>query len=397
LILLGYGKTTKAIAKYFNIDKIYDDKNYDDNIVVNFSQFPKIIDKNESIIPTPAIPPNHQIIKRFPDNIISEYDLFYKNGVFPFSIWISGTNGKTTTTEMVTHLLNHRFAVSGGNIGIPLGELKKEASIWVLETSSFTLHYTKIAKPNIYVLLPITEDHISWHGTFLEYENSKLKPIRQLEEGEVAIVPYKYKDIETDGYLITYKDSEDLAKQFDLDISKIEFLGGFLLDALLSLTVSKIVFDEVDYQKINSFKKSFHRQEVCLDSLKRIWINDSKATNPDSTISLLNSFSKTQRIFLIIGGEDKGANWNPLFKIFQTMNIKLFAIGKSQKKVKILSKRYKITYQLSKTIDKAVQDISKEHNLESIATLSPSSASFDQFKSYEDRGNYFKRLICETE
>ena len=395
MILLGYGKTTKAIAKFFKIDNIYDDREIDNKMVINSSLFPENIDSDEIIIPTPAIPPRHKIIQKFSNNIISEYDLFYKTDNFPFSIWVSGTNGKTTTTEMITHLLDDRFAVSGGNIGTPLGELDQNASIWILETSSFTLHYTNIAKPNIYILLPITEDHISWHENFEEYEKSKLKPILKLQEGEVAIIPEKYKDVETDGHLITYKDSNDLAKRFSFDIKKIDFKGGFLLDSLLSMAVHKIVFDEVDYSKINSFKKSPHRQEEFSDKQNRIWINDSKATNPDSTISLLNSFSKKQRILLIIGGEDKGADWKNLFKLFQKLNIKLFTIGKSSEKTENLSKEFGIDFQLSKNIAQAVQDISIEHNLKSIAILSPSSASFDQFRSFEERGEYFKRLINE--
>jgi len=392
LILLGYGKTTQAIAEIFNIQNIYDDKEMQNSQVIHTSNFPENIESE--IIPTPAIPPNHWIIQKFSEKILSEYDIFYQKAFFPFTIWVSGTNGKTTTTEMITYLLNHRFAVSGGNIGIPLGKLDKKASIWVLETSSFTLHYTKLAKPNLYVLLPITEDHISWHGSFEEYEKSKLKPIQNLEEGEVAIIPDKYKNIETDGYLITYKDSKDLAKKLNLDISKIHFKGGFLLDSILALAVSKILFDEVDYSKINSFQKSPHRQEQFLDFQNRVWINDSKATNPDSTISILDSFSH-KKILLILGGEDKKADWNLMFKEFQKLDIHLFLIGKSVEKAEKLAQKFNIEYNISNKMDIAISQISLLHNLDSVAILSPASASFDQFKSYEDRGDYFKKVVNE--
>ena len=107
----------------------------------------------------------------------------------PFSIWISGTNGKTTTTQMLTHLLEKRGAVSGGNIGTPLADLDTEASIWVLESSSFTLHHTHLASPDIYLLLPITPDHLDWHGTPEQYEADKLKPLLTMKEGELALVP----------------------------------------------------------------------------------------------------------------------------------------------------------------------------------------------------------------
>merc|ERR1711916_393510 len=113
-----------------------------------------------------------------------------------FTIWISGTNGKTTTTQMIHHLLEEDGFYCGGNIGTPLAEISKEGKL-LLETSSFTLHYTNIVKPNIYILLPISDDHLSWHGTFEEYEQSKLKPLLMMDENDIAIIPAKYKDILT--------------------------------------------------------------------------------------------------------------------------------------------------------------------------------------------------------
>ncbi len=393
IYLLGYGKTTKAIVEKFGVDKIYDDRKI--NEAIHSSQFPKSLKSGDIFIPTPAIPPYHSIVKQFEENLISEYDLYYRYSEFPYSIWVSGTNGKTTTTEMITHLLKDRYAESGGNIGTPLGVLNPSSSIWVLETSSFMLHYTKYAKPNLYVLLPITPDHENWHNGFDNYEESKLKPIYHLLEGEVAIVPEKYKDIDTEGYLITYRDSSDLAQKFGFDLEKIEFSGGFLLDAILALAVKKILFDEVDYQKINSFQRSAHRQEAIQDSKNRIWINDSKATNPSSTISMVQSIPKEKRFYLILGGEDKGADWNEMFKLLSKYRVKIFAIGKNSLKVVDLANSYKLESVASETLFQAVQDISLELQPDELAVLSPASASFDQFRSYVDRGEQFKTMVKE--
>ncbi len=89
---------------------------------------------------------------------------------------------KTTTTQMIAHLFSDKNAKDGGNIGIPLVDIPK-SKIWILESSSFTLHYTKIATPDIYLLLPIKPDHISWHGGFEEYKRAKLSPIARMKEG----------------------------------------------------------------------------------------------------------------------------------------------------------------------------------------------------------------------
>jgi len=191
--LFGYGKTTKALAKVVEKPLFFDDtcnKPFLDKngyeVRPSWMFEPSL---NDLEIPSPGIPPSNALVKKA-QNPISEYDFFASS--MPRSVWVSGTNGKTTTTQMLHHLLAPYGAVSGGNIGTPLAELSKEASLWILETSSFTLHYTNTAKPDIYILLPIKPDHISWHGSFEEYEKAKLKPILKMKEGEVAIIPKKY-------------------------------------------------------------------------------------------------------------------------------------------------------------------------------------------------------------
>ena len=183
--LFGYGVTTKALTKLFPHARFYDDK-----VVKPFkdkngfrvkpsSEFnPKYSDLE---VPSPGIPPSNPLILQA-KNLISEYDCFAKDS--PLSIWISGTNGKTTTTQMMQHLLKDKGSEAGGNIGTPLADLNLDANLWILETSSFTMHYTNTAVPNIYVLLPINPDHLSWHGSMNEYEKAKLKPIKMMSEGD---------------------------------------------------------------------------------------------------------------------------------------------------------------------------------------------------------------------
>jgi UDP-N-acetylmuramoylalanine--D-glutamate ligase len=396
MTIFGYGTTTKAIVERFGNCKVYDDSfsgvafDKNGNEFIQADMFDP--DKSELEVTSPGIPPSNPLIKRA-KNLISEYDLFAKS--MPYSIWISGTNGKTTTTAMIGFLLKKRGAVVGGNIGIPLAKLDEKAPIWVLETSSFTLHYTKRAKPNLYVLLPISDDHTSWHGTFSKYEKAKLKPIKTLYEGEIAIVPKKYLDVKTNGYLIGYDSVKDLAKEFDIDIKKINFSEPFLTDALLALAVTRILYDDVDYEKINSFIVGKHRMEKICDSKNRLWINDSKATNLDATLAAVNAF-EGKEIFLILGGDDKGANLEPLFKSLKDKNITVFTIGANENKLLDLAKRYGVKSQANGNLKTAVENISKVFAKEGqVALLSPSAASFDQFKSYADRGEQFKELVAK--
>ena len=130
-------------------------------------------------------------------------------------IWVSGTNGKTTTTQMLESILSPFGARAGGNIGTPLITLyEQNAPLWILETSSFALHYTRTATPSIYALLPLSPDHISWHNGFENYVCDKLSPLARMGVDSVAIVPSALRDHrlckEFAGEMIYYTDSSDL-------------------------------------------------------------------------------------------------------------------------------------------------------------------------------------------
>jgi len=392
--LFGYGLTTKAIADKLGGGCIFfDDKAQEPYIDQDNNQiFPSNLfdpTKSKLEVTTPSFKPTHPLIQKA-QNLMSEYDFFAKD--MPFSIWISGTNGKTTTTQMLGHLMKKRGAVTGGNIGTPLAKLDTTAPIWILESSSFTLHHTNIASPNIYILLPITPDHIDWHGTAQQYESDKLKPLKTMKEGELALVPKGLNLPQTDAFVVEYDSTQFLEEYFNIDSSKINFKSAFLEDALLALAVTRTLFDEVDYDTINSFKLDNHRQEETTDRLGRLWVNDSKATNLDATIQAVKGYSD-RFIRLIIGGDDKGADLTPLFELMQGMDIKLYTIGSNSQKLAKLSTKYGIDFTSSETLKNAVDIISKERDSNDVALLSPAGASYDQFKSYKHRGEEFFKFI----
>lgn len=392
IALLGYGKTTKAISKYTKCD-IFDDNiktsKHDDygNMIYPSCEFTNI--KSDVQIPSPGISPSHNLIKQS-SNIISEYDFF--DDTSPLKIWISGTNGKTTMTKMAECLLRDKGAIYGGNIGTPLASMDTNKKIWLLETSSFTLHYTKKAKPNIYVLLPITSDHISWHGSFEEYEKAKLYPLEVMSEGDIAIVPNKYKNTLSDAHLIGYDTSDDIAKYFKIDKTLINFKEPFLLDALLAMAIEKILYFQLSYDKINSFLLDAHKIEEIFDSTKRLWVNDSKATNIDASFHAIKRY-KNKKIHLILGGDNKGVNLDSFISKLQDYNINIYAIGKARHDIQILANKYNINILINHNLENAINDINKVLKINEVALLSPACASLDQFSSYEERGNTFKNLI----
>ena len=381
LRILGRGLTAQAVKDVYPNALMYDDENKDE-----FD-----IDSNELTVVSPGIPPSNYLVQNT-KNLISDYDLFLSKKKVPFTIWISGTNGKTTTTQMTQHLLSGYKSQFGGNIGTPLAALNCDSKIWILESSSFTLHYTNNVSPNLYLLLPISEDHISWHGSFEEYKNSKLKPMDNMSDGEVAIIPKEFEDYETKAKKIVYESSKELCEIFNINQNDLKFKEPFLLDAILALGCSKILFDEINYDLINSFIIDKHKVEEFLDAKKRLWIDDSKATNIDATICALESYAE-QKIYLILGGDDKGANLEPLFEKLQKFNVEIFSIGTNNDRVISLANNFNLNCFSCDILDKAVEEIALKHDTSTVAMLSPAASSLDQFTSYKQRGERFKELV----
>lgn len=387
--LFGYGKTTQAIARVlgakFGGFDIYDDsfmqRKSDEfgNTLLNPCEFKA--DESAFEIPSPGFPPTHELVKNA-KNLISEYDFFYDG--MPKSVWISGTNGKTTTTQMTQHLLKEHGSQMGANVGVPLAELDTNARIWVLETSSFTLHYTHIAKPEIYALLPITADHISWHGSFENYEHDKLSVLERLTENDIAILPKIQAQHKLakgcKGQIIAYEDEFDLADKMRINTDKISFKTPFLMDAVLALSIAKILLDEIDYELLNAFKIEEHKLEELLDAQGRLWVNDTKATNIDAALAALKRY-QSKKIHLIIGGDDKGVSLRPLFETVKALKIELYAIGTSAGKILALADEFGIKAHKCELLQNAVALIDKNFSAPNLSENSSVNLSKNSKKN----------------
>lgn len=399
IALLGFGKTNQALLKYINAqgigcvisDDAFQEESRDEfgNIFTqDFARFETTMQ-----IPSPGIPPYNTMIKQS-SNLVSEYD-YILSQIHEKQIWVSGTNGKTTTTEMLEWVLRDFGGMSGGNIGTPLAVLAEyKPRIWILETSSFSLHYTRRVSPQCYILLPLSEDHISWHGNYEAYIRDKLGVLERMSEESVAFIP-KNLQSHTRGFkgrVFLYEDSKDLADAFGINLEKIPFKEPFLLDALLALCGAEVVCGQSRVEAIKDYKIGGHKIEEFRDSRGRLWVNDSKGTNADASIWALRTY-KGRKIFLILGGEDKGADLSDLFKEMQGEDIEIFAIGKNAQKLQELSKKYSIPCKVCGVLHKAVESIHLLHSQESVALLSPAAASLDQYASYKHRGEEFVRFV----
>ena len=404
-LVYGLGLSGQSVVKFFKKKNIKNYKVWDDNQKILFKNnraknLKETLNNVDYIILSPGINlNNNKDLIKFEKKIITDIDFFYLINKNFKSIVVTGTNGKSTTCEIINHLLKkNKFNVLlGGNIGNPILDLKvKKNSYVVIEASSFQLSHSKFICPDYAFLLNITNDHLDWHGSMKNYTNSKLKIFTHQKKNQFAIVNNNLKTI--------FKKKNFLSK---LIISKKEnykkikkkiknhYLKLSINDENMSTlyAFSKLLkINENNFTKaINSFVGLPHRYEIFLKKKNIVFINDSKATTFESTkYALIN----TKNVFWILGGLPK-KNDKILLSNIKKNIIKCYLIGKNidffkkqvQKKVS-----FTITKNLNKTLKEILKDIKFYNKKNNTILLSPAAASYDQFKSFEERGNIFKKL-----
>ncbi|MDD5020712.1 MAG: UDP-N-acetylmuramoyl-L-alanine--D-glutamate ligase [Endomicrobiaceae bacterium] len=350
--------------------------------------------------------------------VISEID-FALSFVKPKKvIAITGTNGKTTTTTLTYKIIKYAYknTVVAGNIGYPLSSVANKINkntILVLELSSYQLEDFPKFKPNISVLLNITPDHIKHHKTMKNYIKAKSNIFKNQTGNDFTIFNYKDKylkklialnnnsrfpfNLSKSGQnCIYYKENkfhiQYKKKKIDFEIF-VKIPGRHNIDNILASIASAyllgIKIDDIK-KMVSSFKGVEHRIEFVRNIRGVKYYNDSKSTNVDSTKVALESFDKN--IHLILGGQDKGSSYKPIYKLIKAKVKTIMLIGEAtpiiEKELKDSAKIYK-TVTLENAI-KQLQSIVKEKD---IVLFSPACASFDQFENFEHRGHEFKKII----
>ena len=200
-LVYGLGLSGQSVVKFLkkrNIKnyKVWDDKKkklFKDKRAKNLKE---ALDKVDYIILSPGISLiNNKILIKFKEKIITDIDLLYLTNKKFKSIVVTGTNGKSTTCKLISHLLkkNNFNTLLGGNIGTPILDLKITKNTYVIiEASSFQLSHSKFIRPDYAFLLNITNDHLEWHGNMMNYINSKLKIFMFQEKNQFALVNNKF-------------------------------------------------------------------------------------------------------------------------------------------------------------------------------------------------------------
>ena len=359
-------------------------------------------------------------------SILGEIDIgwqFLKNVNW---VGITGTNGKTTVTDLLSHLLseNHLIAPTAGNIGIPLCKYaydsykyKKNFDWLITEISSYQMEITADIKPKIGIWTTFTSDHLDRHKNLENYFNIKNK---LLKNSEIRIYNYddqnlrNYSDKLLKGVWVTsnsdivnktncdyWIDKDGFVNERGIKLFDTKFFnlkGDHNLQNLLLATAAARIIGlngEDISNALLSYKNLSHRLETIFKNSKIEIINDSKATNFDSSIVGVNSVQRSQ--IIISGGRKKEGNYKQWAKTISQKCNSIFLFGESAYELKLLLIKENLKKQifcfenLSDLLDKVLAHAKRE-NINTIL-FSPACSSFDQFKNYEERGNYFKFLV----
>ena len=414
--IYGLGKTGKSVINYFDRKGFENWGAWDDNAKKKDfwgsikkkegeRLFSKHLDSAEFIVVSPGISLNKASLKKKlienKEKIITDLDLFYLFNPKIKTIVITGTNGKSTTCKILEHVLrkNNTNVRLAGNIGKPILDLNlKNSPIVIIEASSFQLAYSKFVRPNYAAILNITNDHLDWHGSSKNYVNSKFKIFSNQIKKDTAFID----DIK---FLKKYKKAKYRAKLKFIKAAKYNKIKKFIKNNYLNLEVNQQnmsfvqaisktlkISDKSLIKSLRSFKGLPHRHEIIYKKNNKIFINDSKATSFEASKFALKG---NKNIFWILGGLPKKGDKFYLKEIRKNI-IKTYIIGRNMNFFKNFLNK-KVNFKLCKTLDNAIltifKDIKKIKDKKITILFSPASASYDQFKNFEERGNYFKKLI----
>ena len=377
------------------------------------------------IIPSPGVPadaPLLQFARSKGVTIWSEIELAYRflKGRL---IGITGSNGKTTTTSLIEHILRSAgfSTILAGNIGTPLiscVEKSSEKTVAVAELSSFQLELIEKFRPSISVFLNLTPDHLDRHHTLESYGAAKARIFENQGESDSAVLnaddpgttPYapakpqvfwfSRKQRVAQGAFV--KESEILfrregTEEAILKLADIPLAGAHNVENVLAaVAATKLAGAEsaAIAKGVRSFAGVEHRLEFVAEIGGVRFYNDSKATNVDATLKALDAFPG--RILIILGGKDKGSDYTVLQARLRERAILALLIGVAAGKIE-KQIAGSVAIEQAGTLERAVETAAHAARAGDVVLLAPACASFDQFQNYEHRGRVFKELVHQLE
>jgi UDP-N-acetylmuramoylalanine--D-glutamate ligase len=384
---------------------------------------PETFVRQDLIVPSPGVPPTMGALaaaRVIGVPVWSEIELAWRflRGRL---ICITGSNGKTTTTSLIAHILETaRLPVqAAGNIGTPLisrVDISSDASFTVVEASSFQLESISAFRPDIAVLLNVTPDHLDRHGSIEAYGAAKARMFENQTAEDAAVInaddaiAHQYaptgprvfwfsreKRVASGCYLrgdeVVFR--SDGTESILLERKMIGLRGSHNLENVLAAAAAaKLAGVEPGAiaEGVRTFAGVEHRIEYVATISGVEYFNDSKATNVDATLKALDAFPGN--VVVILGGKDKGSDYKILRKALRSHARLALLIGSAADKIEAELGGV-IPVERAGTLARAVETASRHAQPGDTVLLAPACASFDQFENYEHRGRVFKQLVRE--
>ena len=413
ILIYGLGISGTSCLKYLsnkNTVLVYDDNlnlknNENKNYFLNLKKISNF--KFDYIVLSPGIDAKKCRLKNYllknRKKIITELDIFYLIYRNNTKITITGTNGKSTTCQMLFRIFkSSNFDVRlVGNIGNPplLEKNITRKTFFIIEASSYQIVYSKFFKTDHAAILNLSIDHLERHGSINDYANAKLKLIYNQDSNKQSYIEKNNSIINKNIFQKKIKSQINKINYNKDKFFKKKIKNIYLLDKnnlknihFVYLICKKFQFsDSKIFEPLNKFKGLKFRKQIIYNKKYFKIINDSKSTTFSATVGLLTTY---KNIYWIVGGLNKKGDKFTLNKKYYK-NISAYIIGKKKNFfIKQFKNKIKFKYlqNLKKTILTLEKDLKNDKNIKTLI-FSPSAASFDQFKNFEERGEYFNKLV----
>ena len=336
---------------------------------------------------------------------------------------ITGSNGKTTTTSLVAHILAGAGipTLVGGNIGVPLLSLVEsstDSSVTVAEISSFQLESIEKFRPEIGVLLNLTPDHLDRHASFEEYAATKVRLFENQLERDIAVLNAddpevtrrmparpqvfwfsRQKQVAQGAYL---RDGQIVFRNDGSEVAlgrrdEIPLRGEHNVENVLAACAAAYLAGATPAAiatGVKTFRGVEHRLEFVAEVAGVKFYNDSKATNVDAALKAIEAFPGP--LIVILGGKDKGSPYTPLKEPLRERARMVLVIGAAAEKI-AADLGDAVVVENARTLERAIQIASDRARPGDVVLLAPACSSFDQFENYEHRGRAFKELVGKLE
>jgi UDP-N-acetylmuramoylalanine--D-glutamate ligase len=375
------------------------------------------------VVPSPGVPRRHPLIDaaiRRDIEVIAEIELAYRSLAVPVYA-VTGTNGKSTTTELLGRMLRHagRSPFVGGNLGTPLIEaVGTSVDCAVAEVSSFQLEWVKELRPAVGVFLNLTEDHLDRYGSLDEYGEAKAALFRaQTPEDWVVLsredprvwrlsqrlrgrtISFGFDEVEygtfpRDGTIvIRLPDAGRSGKELTISMARTRLRGLHNLENVMAASTAGLLAGATPgsvQRAIDEFPGLPHRLQLVREKDGVSWVDDSKGTNVGAVAKSLASIDPP--VILLAGGVDKGGSYEPLRSLVRQRVKQLVLFGEAREKIRRALGEETETMLVS-SLEEAVARANAAARRGDTVLLSPACSSFDMFRDYAERGERFRALV----